>query len=252
MELLRLEAVGYTISGDPILENVSLSIGGKDFLSIIGPNGGGKSTLLQLIVGLISPTQGTIVLMGESPKVGRSKIGYLPQYTEFDRTFPISVEETVALATLQNRWRGFLSKADFERAHHWLGQVGAVHLAKRNLRHLSGGERQRVLLARALINEPQLLILDEPTAAVDTEGEKQFYDILGELNHTMAIIMVTHDLTAVSAISRSVACLNKRLYYHGDAHLEHADIAEAYQCPVDLIAHGHPHRIFPRHDHTTP
>ncbi|NBV84156.1 ABC transporter ATP-binding protein [bacterium] len=250
MELLRLESVGYTISGDTILDGVTLSVGGTDFLSIIGPNGGGKSTLLQLIVGLKTPTRGTILLMGNTPRVGRSKIGYLPQYPEFDRGFPISVEETVALATLQNRWRGFLSKSDLERAHHWLAQVGVYHLAKRNLRHLSGGERQRILLARALINEPRLLILDEPTAAVDTEGEKQFYDILGELNRHMAIIMVTHDLTAVSAISRSVACLNKRLFYHGDAHLEHADIAEAYQCPVDLIAHGHPHRIFPRHDHS--
>lgn len=251
MELLHLDSVGYTISGEAILENVSLTIKGRDFLSIIGPNGGGKSTLLKLIVGMIRPTQGSIRLMGLTPKLGRSRIGYLPQYSEFDRSFPISVEETVALATLQNHWRGFLTAKDFSKAHYWLDRVGAGHLASRTLRNLSGGERQRVLLARALINEPRLLILDEPTAAVDTEGEKQFYDVLGDLNKDLAIIMVTHDLTAVSAISRSVACLNKRLFYHGDAHLEHADIAAAYQCPVDLIAHGHPHRVFPSHDHAT-
>ncbi len=250
MPILSLQSVSYHVGARAILETINLDMEARGFLSIIGPNGGGKSTLLKLIMGVISPSNGRIEVFGLPPKQGRSKVGFLAQYPEFESTFPITVEECVALGTLQNRWRGYFTKADYHDAHYWLDRVGMGHISTRSLRNLSGGERQRVFLARALVNRPELLILDEPTASVDSQGETQFYDILAELNQDMAIVMVSHDLSAVSSVSQSVACLNRTLVYHGGPELEASDIDGAYHgCAVDLIAHGHPHRVFRSHGH---
>ena len=236
-----------------VLDNISLNVEHGEFLGIIGPNGGGKSTLLKAALGLISVSGGDISLFGERPLRGRKLTGYVPQQSEFDRQFPVNVEEVVLTGRLKGRFLPFhrYSAEDRSYATELLRQVGILNLRNRQIGMLSGGEFQKMLIARALASSPRLLILDEPTASVDVSSRTQIYELLKELNQKMTIILVTHDLTAISSHVRSMACLNVKMHYHGEPELNETVIGEMYGCPVDLIAHGVPHRMLREHDDVT-
>ncbi len=250
LPILEVHNVTFGYKETHVLENVSFSINPTDFLAIIGPNGGGKTTLIKLIMGTLSPQQGSITVFGETPAIGRKYIGYVPQFNPIDTDYPIQVWEVVFMnRLLHHPFQRYNAKAkkDVLRALDW---VGIAHLYHRSLSALSGGEKQRVFLARALLNSPRLLILDEPTSSVDFYAEKGFFELLKALNQNMAIVMITHDLSVVSRTVKQVACLNVKLIYHGDKELTEKDFEEVYGCPIELIAHGTPHRVLgAHHDH---
>ncbi len=235
--------------GEVILEGINLKILPGDFYAIIGPNGGGKTTLLKVILGLIPPDRGIVRILGGSPYEKRHLLGYVPQLRTFDFHYPVSVREMV-LSGLLGRKNGILKRFnahDVVLADKALATMGISHLADRAIRDLSGGEQQRVVIARALVGDPQVLLLDEPTVFVDAPTETQFYDILGNLARTMTIVMVTHDIGVIVSHVTKVACLNRRLFTHDSQELTEDMIQGAYQCPVDIIAHGHPHRVLREH-----
>jgi zinc transport system ATP-binding protein len=234
-----------------VLESINLELFAGDFLGIIGPNGGGKSTLLKAILGLINPDRGEIDVFGLPPAKARSRIGYVPQKTVFDRSFPVKAQEVVLMGRysrvgLLHRY----GKEDRNFALKALKAVGMEDRAEREIGELSGGEQQRVFVARSLVSDPDLLLLDEPTAGIDSAQQTEFYELLSHLNSHLgkAIIMVSHDLTAVSTYVSKIACLNQRLYYHDSRELSNEDIEKAYGCPVEMIAHGTPHRVLREHD----
>ncbi len=247
-EIVAVKDVSVYVDHIPILEDVTLAVQKNDFLSIIGPNGGGKTTLLKAILGLVKPDKGKITVFGHPPDVGRTSIGYLPQHISFDTRFPVTVFDVVFMGRYKKPFHKY-SHTDDQRVRDALETVGMSDYAQRQIGHLSGGELQRVLLARALVREPKLLLLDEPTASVDPEMQRSFYELLLELKEEMAIVLVTHDLSVVSVYVESVACLNRRLYYHGPAEGALENLEDVYQCPVEVIAHGIPHRVLRRHDH---
>lgn len=236
-------------NGEEILEAVNLRVFAGDVYAIIGPNGGGKTTLLKVILGLIPPDRGTVRILGGLPQEKRHLLGYVPQLRTFDFRYPISVRQMI-LSGLLGRKTGIIKKftaADTVLADKALATMGIAHLADRPIRDLSGGEQQRAVIARALVGDPQVLLLDEPTVFVDAPTETQFYDILGNLARTMTIVMVTHDIGVVVSHVTKVACLNRRLFTHDSRELTEDMIQGAYQCPVDIIAHGHPHRVLREH-----
>jgi zinc transport system ATP-binding protein len=236
-------------NGEEILEAVNLRVFAGDVFAIIGPNGGGKTTLIKVILGLIPPDRGTVRILGGLPQEKRHLLGYVPQLRTFDFQYPISVRQMI-LSGLLGRKTGIIKKftaADTVLADKALATMGIAHLADRPIRDLSGGEQQRAVIARALVGDPQVLILDEPTVFVDAPTETQFYDILGNLARTMTIVMVTHDIGVVVSHVTKVACLNRRLFTHDSRELTEDMIQGAYQCPVDIIAHGHPHRVLREH-----
>jgi len=240
IELLDVTA-GYA-AHHPAIENVSLSVKKNDFMAVIGPNGGGKTTLLKVILGLLIPFSGTVKVFGQSPEKGRKLVGYVPQFVP-SRSFPITVMDVVLMGRLGST--GLIrrySSTDRHRALEMLELLGADNLAGKRMDELSGGQKQRVLIARALSGEPELLLLDEPAASVDAEGQQSFYNILAELNSRITVVMVTHDVGAISSHVRSIACINRQLKSHGDT-LSTADVTEAYGCPFELISHGVPHRV---------
>jgi zinc transport system ATP-binding protein len=248
LDILSVSDVCFSYDNRPILLDVSFSMEATDFVAIIGPNGGGKSTLVKLIMGLAEPQSGEIRLFGQPPKVGRSKVGYLSQANTMTSEYPISVLDVVLTSRLSGQmWHRF-SDVDRQDAIVCLEQVGLVHLCKRSLSELSGGERQRVFIARALMNKPKLLILDEPTSSADPHAEQTFYELLQKLNTNMAVLMVSHDISAVSRLVKKVACLNQRLIYHNSKELDAQDLHDTYGCSVELIAHGVPHRVLHSHD----
>ncbi len=234
----------------PVLEDINLTVKELDFLGLIGPNGGGKTTLLKVLLGLIKPFQGEVKILGNSVEKGRQKIGYVPQMLDFDRNFPLSVKEIVAMGRL-NKSRIFhrYNQKDWQIVNECLEQVGISHLTDRPIGKLSGGERQRVYIARALATKPHILLLDEPTANVDSKIQTNIYELLKELNQIMTIVMISHDLGAISTYVKTIGCLNRRLFHHGDKLITHEIIEQTYQCPIDLIAHGIPHRVLPEHNH---
>ncbi|NCC30418.1 MAG: ABC transporter ATP-binding protein [Chloroflexia bacterium] len=233
---------------EPVLEDVHLTIMPGDFIGLIGPNGGGKSTLLKVLLGLMPPMRGEVRLFGEPPAQGRRLVGYVPQAFAFDRAFPIRVQEVVRMGRLSRRGLGRRYNATDDAAVRVaLEQVDAWHLRDRPFGALSGGQRQRTLVARALAAEPQLLILDEPTASVDPQGRADLYTILRELNRHLTILLVTHDMLAISSYVKTVGCLNRRLIYHGTQEVTAEMIDLGYPCPVELIAHGLPHRVLAEH-----
>lgn len=232
------------------LSNVSLRVKDREFLGIIGPNGGGKSTLLKAILGLVTPYSGDIRIFGKSPKKAHGIMGYVPQFTSFHRDFPISVEETVLMGRLSGKIPMFhkYTKEDIDITHTLMEKLEIYHLRNRQIGQLSGGQFQRALIARALTTRPRILLLDEPTASLDTEAKSHIYSILVELNQDMTIIMVTHDMGAISTHVESLACLNRELFYHGRSELSEDLINAIHGCPVDIIAHGTiPHRVLREH-----
>ena len=247
-EVVRLEDVWAHYNGVPVLEGINLSVHQYDFLGIIGPNGGGKTTLLKVILGLVKPDQGRIVVFGSTPEKGRKSIGYVSQHSLFDRDFPASVWDVVLMGRLGKAglFRKYTGQ-DKDAARNALEMVGILDLKDQQIGKLSGGEQQRVFIARALVTEPKLLLLDEPTASVDTPMQTGFYELLAKLKQRMAIVLISHDISAVSVYVDKIACLNHELYYHNSKELTADDLEATYKCPVEMIAHGVPHRILKEH-----
>jgi zinc transport system ATP-binding protein len=244
-----LDNVSFSYGTGPVLKNVSLSLSKGDFVGVIGPNGGGKTTLLKLILGLIQPTRGSIRLLGEAPAKSRLSAGYVPQETNSNKLFPISVFDVVLMGTMGKRglFHAY-TKEDRDRALGALEELKIVPLKDKSIGDLSGGQRQKALLARALVAGPSILFLDEPTASIDACGQDDLYDHLRMLNDTgTTVLLVTHNVGAVSSYIKSIACVNVEVFFHPDGVLDEETINKTYGCPVDIIAHGLPHRVYRRH-----
>ncbi|AKB25111.1 Zinc ABC transporter, ATP-binding protein ZnuC [Methanosarcina sp. MTP4] len=247
-EAVVLKDVWVHYNSTPVLEDVNLVVKEHDFLGIIGPNGGGKSTLLKVILGLVEPSRGTVTVFGKNPQKARKYIGYVPQYSLLDINFPISVWEVVLMGRLGQV--GLLrrySDCDRKKALEALQIVEMLDYKDRIIGSLSGGQRQRVFIARTLAEEPKLLLLDEPATGVDIVRQEEFYKLLEKLKEKMAIVLVSHDIGAISVHVDKIACLNRKLYYHNSKELLPEDLEAAYECPIDLIAHGFPHRVLKKH-----
>jgi len=248
-EIIRMENVSFDYDDHRVLENINLKVFDDDFLGIIGPNGGGKSTLLKIILGLIVPKEGNVLLFNKDPKDGRKYVGYVPQYSLVDRNFPINVEQVVLSGRIS--YTDFLrrySEKDRKISDKAMDIMGINEIKNTQIGKLSGGQLQRVLIARALSTEPKLLLLDEPTSNIDVQAETGFYDFLHQLSEKMAIILVTHDTGAISSHVKSIACINKTLHYHGEKNKPPKIFEKLYGCPIELIGHGIPHRVLKEHD----
>ena len=237
--------------GDVVaLEDVDICLHTGDFVSIIGPNGGGKTSLLKLLLGLVTPTRGSVEVLGKTPQQARQEIGYVPQQANIDKYFPINIWDVTLMGRLGRiPLLKKYSAEDRELAAEALHKVKLYDLKDRPIGKLSGGQQQRVLIARALVTNPKLLLLDEPTASVDAEIKRDIYELLVELNTQMTIVMVSHDIGVVSSYTKTIACLNHSLVYHEEKNITPEMLATTYQCPVDLIAHGVPHRVLAPHSH---
>jgi len=247
--LIRIEDLTVRYDCYTALENVSLTIYDDDFLGIIGPNGGGKTTLVKAVLGTI-PHTGSVTFSSELSGNGMRRIGYLPQQSAFDRSFPISISEIV-LSGLQGRKRFSKSydRHDRRKAAELLERTGIADVASRTVGEVSGGQLQRALLCRALIADPALLILDEPANFVDNRFENELYRILEDLNRRMAIVMVSHDVGTITSVVKSIVCVNRHVHRH-DSNVITAEQLENYACPIQLVSHGPvPHTVLAAHRH---
>lgn len=247
--VVTLQGVSVFLGSRLVLDEISLNISPGDFLGIIGPNGGGKTTLLKIMLGLLSPAAGKVALWGSTPVNSRHRAGYVQQRSEIAPHFPITVGEVVLSGSLTGPPAFFhrYGPEARERAEAALGKTGLCRLRHRPIAALSGGEFQKMLIARALVGKPELLLLDEPTSGVDAPSRSQVYELLKELNRDITVVLVSHDLSAISSHVQSLACLNKTLHYHGQPRLSETIIGRLYGCPVELIAHGVPHRVLGHH-----
>ena len=238
--VIKIRDVHFSYGGPPILENIELDIQAKEFVGMVGPNGSGKTTLLRIILGLINPDRGSVEVLGKPAHQGVKEIGYMPQLTPFSRDFPISVEETVLMGRLgKTSSIGLFSKEDKRLAAESMEAVEVLDLSKRPIGSLSGGQLQRVLIARALTCNPEIMILDEPTANVDMKVEKDIFDLLKKLNEKITIIVVTHDIGFISQYITKVACINRTLICHPTSELTGETIEKLYGTHVHMVHHHH-------------
>ena len=245
--IVSLKDITVNYDTTTALEGVSLDIYPNDFLGVIGPNGGGKTTLVKAILGAVQYS-GEVAYSPALFERGHRLIGYLPQLSEYDKSFPISVIEVV-MSGLQAEKKFFAryTKADREKAMQLLEMAGIAEIADRQISEVSGGQMQRALLCRAVILEPKLLILDEPTNFVDNKFENELYTLLHRLNERMAIVMVSHDLGTITSVVKSIVCVNRSVHRH-DSNIITAEQLENYQCPIQIISHGHvPHTVLEHH-----
>lgn len=233
---IEVEGVHFSYNHTPVLRDVSFSVSSKDLVTIVGPNGGGKTTLLKLLMGLLLPQRGTIRIDGEAPERARKRIGYVPQYANFDPRFPITVLEVVKTGRM-SKPLGFYRRSDREAALKALSQVGIEKKEGEPFQELSGGQKQRVLIARALAGEPELLFLDEPTANVDPGVESQFSFLLKELNRDLTILLVTHDMGFVSSLTSRVLCVNHTVREHPTAEVAEESLSGLYGNSVKMVRH---------------
>ena len=237
---IDIQDVSFAYGLAPVLKNVNLSIAQGEFLGIVGPNAGGKSTLLKIMLGFLPLQNGNVRIFGKPPEQQRSLIGYVPQYPAFARDFPITVEQAVLLGRLGATKRfGPYSAADRQAARQALQEVEADQLAQRVISALSGGQLQRVMLARALVSDPKILILDEPTANIDMRLETDIFDHLRKLNKRMAIVVVSHDVAFISDYVSRVACLNRTLICHNTDAIDGQLIKDLYGYHVHHVSHQH-------------
>lgn len=266
--LIEIKNLSAGYDSRTVLRNVNLNVYDRDFLGIIGPNGGGKTTLIKCILGLLKPTAGEILYRDkrsvESDKQGGTtqrpilttnrsvlKMGYLPQYNSIDRKFPITVEEVI-LSGLSSQ-KSLISRFTTEhreKAHQVIARMGLEGLEERAIGALSGGQLQRALLGRAIISDPALVVLDEPSTYIDKRFEARLYELLAEINHDCAIILVSHDIGTVLQQVKSIACVNETLDYHPDTGVSEEWLERNFNCPIELLGHGAlPHRILAEHKH---
>lgn len=246
--LISLRGVGVSYDGHVALEGVDLDIYDDDFIGVIGPNGGGKSSLAKAILGAV-PHSGTITIDGSLRRGNHYKIGYMPQVSQFDRRFPISIEE-VALSGLQSGkgFFGLYKAADRRLAARLLDEAGIGDIASQPIGEVSGGQMQRALLCRAIISDPQLLILDEPTNFVDSSFGRELYAMLQRLNNRMAIVMITHDVGTITSVVKSIVCVNRHVHRH-DSNIITTEQLREYNCPIQIISHGDiPHTVLGHHE----
>ena len=266
--LIEIKNLSAGYDSRTVLRNVNLTVYDRDFLGIIGPNGGGKTTLIKCILGLLKPTAGEILYSNKrfvtSDKQGSTaqrpaltanrsvlKMGYLPQYNSIDRKFPITVEEVIISGlSSQKSLISRFTATHREKARQVIARMGLEGLEKRAIGALSGGQLQRALLGRAIISDPALVVLDEPSTYIDKRFEARLYELLAEINHDCAIILVSHDIGTVLQQVKSIACVNETLDYHPDTGVSEDWLERNFNCPIELLGHGAlPHRILAEHKH---
>lgn len=250
IEVHNLSA-GY--DGRIVLRNVNLTVYDHDFLGIIGPNGGGKTTLIKCILGLLPSNGGKITFYQEEQPKDNITMGYLPQYNAIDRKFPISVEEVIlsGLSSKKSLTSRF-NETQREKARTVIARMGLEGLEGRAIGQLSGGQLQRALLGRAIISDPAIVILDEPSTYIDKQFEARLYELLAEINQECAIILVSHDIGTVLQQVKSIACVNETLDYHPDSGVSEEWLERNFHCPIELLGHGTlPHRVLGDHKHCT-
>ena len=266
--LIEIKNLSAGYDSRTVLRNVNLTVYDRDFLGIIAPNGGGKTTPIKCLLGLLKPTAGEILYSDKrfvtSDKQGSAaqrpaltanrsvlKMGYLPQYNSIDRKFPITVEEVI-LSGLSSQ-KSLISRftaTHREKARQVIARMGLEGLEKRAIGALSGGQLQRALLGRAIISDPALVVLDEPSTYIDKRFEARLYELLAEINHDCAIILVSHDIGTVLQQVKSIACVNETLDYHPDTGVSEEWLERNFNCPIELLGHGAlPHRILAEHKH---
>lgn len=233
MDLINIKNLFFKYQKTEVLENVNLTIKDDDFLAIIGPNGGGKSTLLKLILGLLPLQSGTI-----EKNIENNQVGYVPQNTNLNIDFPITALEVVLMGHISSKKRLFgYSKDEISCALESLNQVGMKDFANKKIGDLSGGQRQRVFIARALCSNPKIMLLDEPTASIDVKGQQEIYELLRELNKTICIVVVSHDLSILLNYAKNVAHINRSLVYHSLAEVQkNVTLADDHLCEVELLS----------------
>ena len=234
-----------------VLRNVNLSIYERDFLGIIGPNGGGKTTLIKSILGLHQPQKGKIRFYKEGKEVPEINMGYLPQYNNIDKKFPISVYEVIlsGLSKQKSIFRRY-SNEQHELVRQMIMRMGLEGMDKRAIGELSGGQLQRALLGRALVSNPEVIILVEPNTYIDKRVEAKLYSLLEDINKERAIILVSHDIGTVLKNVKTIACVNETVHYHPHTEVPTEWLEEHFGCPIEMLGHGtFPHRVLKCHDH---
>ncbi|MBK5722852.1 ABC transporter ATP-binding protein [Dysgonomonas sp. Marseille-P4677] len=247
---IRNLSVGYDDNPN-VLKNVNLDVFQNDFLGIIGPNGGGKTTLLKTILGLVKPMGGSISFYRNNLKIDKINIGYLPQINQIDKKFPISVYDVILSGlTIKRSIFSPYTKQQKDRVGEVARQMGLDKLIDRSIGALSGGQLQRALLGRAIIDGPDMLVLDEPNSYVDKRFETDFYKILEDINKNTAIILVSHDVGTVVSLVKNIACVNEGLHYHSGTNVTSEWLQESYSsCPIEIVGHGDfPHRVLEKHE----
>lgn len=233
MELINISNLFYKYHKTDVLENINLSIKDDDFLAIIGPNGGGKSTLLKLILGLLTPQSGTII-----NNIKTNQVGYVPQNTNLNIDFPITALEIVLMGHVSSQKKLFgYSKEDIACAMASLSKVSMTDFANSKIGDLSGGQRQRVFIARALCSNPKIMLLDEPTASIDVKGQREIYELLKEINNSICVVVVSHDISVLLNYAKNVAHINKNLVYHSLENVEkNVNTQNEHLCEVELLS----------------
>lgn len=244
-KLLEIKNLSAGYDGNVVIEDVNLQVHSGDFIGVIGPNGGGKTTLIKTILGLIKPMSGEMTL-----NISKTNIGYLPQVNQIDKRFPISVIDVVRSGKANSALFSSFhrNRKEKEKAESLLAEMGISAIRNKAIGELSGGQMQRVFLCRALMNDPQLLVLDEPSTYVDNNFEGELYLKLKELNEQMAIILISHDVGTISFFVKTIACVNRHLHHHPSNIISEEQLA-SYDCPLQIITHGNiPHTVLKLHD----
>jgi len=244
--LLEARHIRFGYDREAVLDDVSLAIQPLDFLAVIGPNGGGKTTLVKILLGLLKPWSGSVLHHGKNGR--KLRLGYVPQFSTFDKSFPLRVSDVVLMGKLGSR--GLLrpyTRRDREEVEQVLARLDLSSLAGAHVSGISGGQLQRVLIARAVVSDPEILFLDEPTASIDAESRESLTGLLQELNRSIPIVVITHDVTSIAPMVRNIACINRQLHYHAGNELDQAMLEEVYGCPVELVTHGVAHRVLHNH-----
>jgi len=252
--VIEIRNLTFAYPGGPhVLEDVQLTVEKGEYMAVLGPNGGGKSTLIKLMLGLLEPSEGSVRVLGQAPSRIAGRLGYVPQSSREGSDLPVRVIDTALMGFVGSTRRGFnWSRDEVRRAERALERVGMLEHRNRRLSSLSGGQRQRAFIARALVAEPEILFLDEPTASVDAQGRCALLELLVELNKEVTVVYISHDLTVVASGAHSVACVHKNVHFHPRPEVTREMLSmmygDAHTCPVEIFTHGDiPHRVVPHH-----